>query len=627
MGQVRSRPARLPLIESIAMQPQNHTNAHGPQRSDVSIQARARRLLAGRGPAIGVLVLAVLVRLVFVIQLSGSPCLALHHAAQTDMQYFDSWAHMIAGGDLLSRNLQSECHGWARALADDYLRKYPADSPVPTPSGAMQIDRAAMLWRQWVGRARFTQEPFYAYIGGGLYALGANSYWIYALQFLAGVVSTFLVFALTRRFFDERSAVLAALMASLAGPTIYLEAVLVRTAFLGVAGLALAALVDRAFRRGSRTTWFWSGVALGVAVLLQGHFALFLAGVFVLVFLRRRSVEAGPYRAAAALAAGALVGLLPLVVRNVIVGVPPLILASTGSINFIVANASDANPDATMFRLGHAARILHETGGRFLPTVSATLATYATPVELFASLWRKFLAVGHWYEVPDNTNFYYFKLHAGVLRLLFVNFSVAGALGAVGLVLAGRRRFLDRSPLYLLVAVHLAAMLLFVMRDRFRAPLTLALLPFAGFALSEIARAVRARAAFRALALAAPAIALTVFIARPLPPGRETIRSFDYVAAYAAFYDPKLSELDARGEWGHAAKLLEEAAKLEPGFVRRLGPGRVAAFQESAQTALHFAGVRERYAEALSRVGDAAEAEAQRARASELRAAVPQPAG
>jgi len=574
--------------------------------------------------------LAVAVRIIYFVQLAGSPCIDLHRAPETDMAFFDAWGRAIAAGDLLSARVEPPVHDWHRTLADQYFRAAPADAAAMASEAArLGIEPAAVLWRRWVGGGRFYQEPLYPYLIGAVYAVaGPDPRAVIALQMALGVVSTVFVLLLARRSFGHRAGAAAALLACLGGPWVYPEGVLVRTSLLAFAGLGLALLADRALRAppadgdeigrpGAR--WLVLGLAFGVALLLQTTFLILALGVAIVTIVRERSRAAG---ALGAFALGIVLGIAPLVARNVAVGVPAFGFASAAPVNVIVGNAYEPGVDATTFRGIHLTEIMAGSRGALVPAVARTLGTYPSPVEFVASVARKAAALAHWYEAPDNTNFYYFRLHAGVMRFLFINLVVVGALGVLGLMRAARRGSEDRLALSLLVVTNLLVVLSFVVRDRFRAPLALALVPFAGFALVEIVDAVRARHVRRAAALLVPALLVAGFIARPLPGAMRTIRPPDYWMPYEVRYLPDAREAgEEHGDWRRAADILERSLRTEPRWLDGLGPSRRARDADDAETARIFADAREGYAAALERAGDAAEAGRERARAAELRAA------
>jgi hypothetical protein len=319
-----------------------------------------------------------------------------------------------------------------------------------------------------------------------------------------------------------------------------------------------------------------------------------------------------------ALSAGALIGFGPLVVRNLVVGVSPLVTASGGTATFVTANTADADP-GTM-GLGQAGRILGEAGNAFLPAAVAALNTHPSPTSYLGLLWAKVLATGHWYEIPNNTNYHYGRLHSKVLRALPVSFGVIGPLGVVGLVLALRshRRC---GALLLLVATSLAVVLLFWVYARFRLPLAAALLPFAGFAASCLAAWVKERRWSAAGATLAAVAVLAAHALGPLDPGHPVVRPVDVIAVHQHYYAPRIEEALSRGDWAAAADLVDGFLAAQPAVVHKMGASQPARNREQAALARLYAQAHWNRAELSRRAGRSEQARVHLRRADELRRA------
>ena len=103
-----------------------------------------------------------------------------------------------------------------------------------------------------------------------------------------------------------------------------------------------------------------------------------------------------------------------------------------------------------------------------------TLKTHDSAASVLKMAWAKFAAIWHWYQVPHNTNLYYYGLHAPVLKWMPIGFLVVAAPALVGMVVSWRRRAVC-WPLYLLVAVNLVVLGVFGTNGRYRIVLLAAL--------------------------------------------------------------------------------------------------------------------------------------------------------
>jgi len=446
-------------------------------------------------------------------------------------------------------------------------------------------------------------------------------------QLAAGIGTVLLVRAVARRHFGEAVGALAGFGAALCSPLLYYEGILLRDSLIACAGMALVHFTDRALEKDTPGAWLVAGLVSGAAVVLKSTAALFitLAACWVLVrwgAARKPLASALPRSAAAIL--GIAVFLAPVAARNAAVGAPLLSMSSVGPVAFLFANAADYDPEKGFsVSSEHASRILARTEGRALPTVVETLRTH-TPGSYAAQVLGKLASTWHWFEKPNNTSFYFYRLEAPVLRFLPITFGVIGPLSLVGLAL-GLRRWREHAVLYLFVASTLGTMLLFYVLSRFRIHLVPALIPFAALAVVRFGEGLRARRL-----IAAGAIALAVFIAaawiwRPLPAWRTLVRPVDYIIPQEVHYGPESKAALDAGEPARAAGILERSLRFQPPEVEELGPDTKAMDAQTAGLGRYYATIYDRCALALERSGDPRGARRAAARARELREACARP--
>jgi len=552
---------------------------------------------------------SVLVRIAYFVALSRGPCLSEHRWPQWDMEFFQRWAQAIASGDWLTAQPLHPFHPWHEDVAAAYLEGLPADTPQESP---------AEVWNRWYGGTRFHQEPLYPYLMGITYFfLGADPRWIFAWQMLAGIGSNVLVYLLARRCFGDVVGTLAGALAVLFAPALYYELILLRTALTGFLSLAIALAVLRALEGDSPRRWLLTGILSGLGILLQSFLGLLPAGAAAFLALERRRRRGLVLTCLGALAAGVALPLLPLLARNLAVGAPPLGLTSVGAVTFVCSNAADIDPGAGFVVSRYTARVMAASEGRLGRAVVDTLRTHPSAWSVLRLLARKLAALTHWYEIPNNTNFYFFRLHAGVLRLLPVTFTLVGPLGLLGLVVAVPE-FRRCRVLYLLAAVCAAPMLAFYVLSRFRAPFALALLPFAALAIVRTFGWLRTGRLAVGLASTAAALCLAAWTSRPLPPGRPLIRTQDHSVTYEIYYERLADEAEERGDACGVADVLGEFLRLTPGTVTRLSPLDPPRTRSEALFAGWYGAIHRRRADALRRCGRTQEAAEEQGRADVL---------
>ena len=566
-------------------------------------------LAAHRSLVLAMVALAAgLLRAACLLELNGGPLLEQHRWTESDMWFLDRWARNIAAGDWLSDRPLHPLHSWHREIAATHLAAHPDQARALARDPAAATDPAQALWNRWLGGKTFHQEPLYAYLIAFTYAVaGPDVRWVFLWQMALGVGSTVLVVHLTRRWFGDLAAAVAGLLQVLFAPFLVYDFVLLRTTATTFAALGLVVLLEWALPRPSRRAWLGLGVAFGAALLLQTIFALLLAGAVMLLALRSPGPGAARAGRGAALAAGVLVALAPAIARNVAVGVSPLALSSVGPLVFLAANTVDYVPEEGFGIDDHVPRILSDADGDGVAMVRAALATHPGLGSYLGQLRRKLAVAWNWYEVPNNTNFYYYRLHSRVLSLLPVTFALVSPLALLGLALALPRARQLAVP-YLLAAALLAPLLVFYVLSRFRVSLAVAVIPFAAAAVVTLLRwTTEGRWARCAAALAALAL-LGAWTWRPLVPNRALIRRADWVVPLEVYYAPRMEDNFRRRDWGAAVALLDRALALEPPEVTALRAGAPPRDEESVHYASVFGMVHFRLAQALERAGDATRA-------------------
>lgn len=567
-----------------------------------------------------VLSLSVVVRVAYVRQLRTAPGAVQHTWQESDLWWNDHWGRTLASGDWLVDRPFHPYLGWQRELVSEALARHPEVAARLRAAGA--DDPARALNERWLGGRTFYQEPLYAYLVGVTYRLfGADPWRVYGWQLVLGVVVNLLVWAIARRHFGDAVAAVAALLATASGVVVHYELTLLRDALVTVAAVVLVALADRALDGPPRVRrWLVLGLVLGGALLLKSVFLLWGVALLAVVSWRQRRAPGGLVASAGALVLGTALALAPAVARNVAVGVSPLALSGVGPWAFAQANVVDYPPAYGMWLSARLPDIVAVAQGSLAETVRATLATHDGPGSVLRLLGAKGLAALHWYEQPNNTNVYYYRLQAPVLALLPVGFGVLAPLALPGLLLGLRARR-TAWPLYLMVVTQFASLVLFFTLSRYRAQLIPTLAPFGALTLVSLARWLRARRIAPAAAtLAAIALAAAV-VWRPLPSDLALIPAREYALGYQLWYQVRAGEAAAAGDWPRVARIFADSLRVAPPVLDELAAGRPPRDTDEAQLAELFARVHRARGYALRRAGDVPGAEREEARAAALAAA------
>jgi hypothetical protein len=580
-----------------------------------------------------VVLLSAAVRVVCFLQLASGPCLEQHRWDQSDMAFYDQWARTVAAGDVLADRPLFPTHTWheqvARAFCLDYPERVAALQARVGEEGIPTLTQA--VWNHWLGEKTFYQDPLYPYLVAATYAVGgADVNWVLAWQMALGAASNLLVYLLARDLFGELAGLAGGLLAVLCPIPLYYEMLLLRESCLVFATLGLLYLTAVVRHRPTPGWLFLAGACFGAAMLLKSSTALyFLAAAPALVLAGRPAARTGLLRAAA-LAAGGALALAPAVGRNLAVGAPPLTLASSGPLTFANCNAADNPNQSGFYASGRLHAILEDSGGHWLSVLRETLQTHDGVGSYLTGMERRFLSLWHWYEMPDNSNFYYYRLQAPILWLP-ATFVVLGPLGAVGVALACLGRRGRGSPpggpegsaeatealrsgnvrlAVVLVLICLVTPLLFGSSSRLRLPLEAALMPFAGLTLSSVTWWLAERRLGPAGLTGAAVLLLALAIGRPLPPGERLIRVTDYQVAHR-YYQPRLDEARKQGDSRRLKVLLEQYVATEPPELSTLSASDPPHDEDEERLAQHFAQVHLWYADALRALGRDREASGQ----------------
>ena len=497
---------------------------------------------AARGQRLGpILILALAVRVLHLSFVATTPVLSYHRIfPASDMYMFDQWAHRILAGDVIGRERFHYLYQWQLATA-----------PVEK-------------WTEWYGRApTYYKAPFYPYLVALLERLfGDPAVPMALLQIAASLAAIVLLYRIAADAFGDDAAMWAAFAFALYGPAVHFDALLLRGPWIVLTALFLTQRLQMLRQRAVVTQALVTGMAMGALVVVNEGFA----PTFVLA-AATIGAWAGSWRRALPLL-GAFTGgtagvLVPIVVRNAVVGAPLFKLAVTGSIVYAVFNTAGASPYFFEIRPQNYLPAIGAAGGGLVETAIACLRTFDGPWAGVSFYLQKAIGLLIPWENPDNVNYYYVALRSPILSAL-PGYGVLLPLAIVGFAVAAGRRLAALVPLAPATVSLLTAILLTLPLARYRATLAVFLMPLAGLALAFGVDCIRRRrlavlslaiAGFLAVASAAAGLqAFVVFAGRP---------------AGLHLYRPAEFELGVRfdeehGRLGEATREALDLARLNP---------------------------------------------------------------
>ncbi len=403
------------------------------------------------------------------------------------------------------------------------------------------------------GPTTLMQSPVYPWFLSLIYrAFGPELAAVRIVQALLGAATCGLVTIAARRAFrSDAAALLSGLIASLYAPLVFYEGVLLPATLVVFLNALFVAVVLGGERPGPRRM-LAAGAVLGAAAaanpptlllfpfaLLHLYFAGMESGASAAAESNGRAGAAHTPRPARRFLAGAIAlslgvaaAVAPLAIRNALRTGEFIPLTAGAGINFYHGSNPEANGfyQVPMYRgvpLGgtpeeqsvNMARVASSETGRGLSPSEVSDFWLAAGIEYarehpgaWASLlWRKFRFFWNAYERANVENFYFHRRFAGVLPLPLLVFGVVAPLGLLGVFLT-RGRWRALWLLYGGILAYLATALAFYVLARYRLPVVVFLVPFAGAACVELAALARGRRAAE-LALSLAALAVIAFFA------------------------------------------------------------------------------------------------------------------
>ena len=426
----------------------------------------------------GVFLVALVVRLVHIWQIRSAPFFTV---LMGDSRGYDAWGQRIAAGD-------------------------------------------------WVGSDVFYQAPLYPYFLGTVYTLAGHDLLVVRLcQAVLGAASCALLGMTASRLFGSRAGLIAGLGLTLYAPAIFFDGILQKTVldvFFVCLSLWIVSRIIESTDRSPRSSRVLAsvgglGLAMGGLALTRENAMVFVAVILLWIFTggpfgpffgpsRRSSprshVSEGGQRVrmACVFLLGIAIVLVPVAIRNSIVGGGFYVTTAQFGPNFYLGNNATADGTAQSLRVGRGSAEYerqdatelaeHALGRRLTP---AEVSEYWTnralgfissqPIAWLELMARKFALLWNKTEMLDTESQESYAQWSTVLRIggLIGHFGVLVPLALIGVwtTWPDRKRL---WVLYAMVAAYAASVLLFFIYARYRFPLVPFLMLFAAAGLSRI---------------------------------------------------------------------------------------------------------------------------------------------
>ncbi len=383
---------------------------------------------------------------------------------------------------------------------------------------------------QFIGDRIFFMSPLYPYLMSIIYAIfGAKPFAAMIFQIIPSVATVYFIYLIGNRLAGARTGVIAALSAAAYAPFIFYDGTLLTTTlkvFLSAIIVYLTIITLGIAKSESGkipgNIHFWLlGFVIGFSALAR-PLVLIFAPFLILMFFRTYDKD-WLKKSGTVIAAVAIV-LVPIAVRNLIVGQEFTLTTSSAGMNLYAGN----NPDATglyweapflssvepWYEDEDYRKTASEAVGRELTTREAGGYWMRqaldwiinNPGEYLALLARKAYYFWNQTEFANNISIYTGKELSPILRFNIIGFWLIAPLGLAGLILLWRNKGWRRAQiLWLWIIAYFIGALLFFVASEYRMPILIALHVGTGFFITTLIDRIRGRKtelALRAIVLA-----------------------------------------------------------------------------------------------------------------------------
>ncbi len=398
---------------------------------------------------------------------------------------------LILGAALLVRLLH-----WGAVRDEPFFASLAMDS--------QEYDRWAqgIAAGDWAGSQVFFQAPLYPYGLAVIYAVFGHSLdAVYLIQIALAVAGCWALYRAGLVMGDERIGLAAAALAALYGPFLFHDVQLLKeSAAVAVVSFLLWTLAAAWSEEAPKDLrlWLTAGLLLGVLVLLRENALLLVPFLLPLAGPKRRLLRRG-----AALIAGVALALLPVAVRNGVVGGSYLPTTFQGGVNAYIGNNPDADGTYRPIVPGKQIPALERRGpvqiaerdlGRTLTASEvnsfwmgkAVSWAAGNPGDFLRLQFRKLRMFWSWYEWPDAIDYYWVRQLSPALRWLApVEFGSLTLLALAGLWIV-RREPGPFAPALLFTLGWMLSTVAFFLFSRYRLPAVPALMILAAIPLARL---------------------------------------------------------------------------------------------------------------------------------------------
>ena len=384
----------------------------------------------------------------------------------------------------------------------------------------------------------FFRAPLYYYMLAGIYRLfGVNIALARFIGVILGAVTCYLIARLGAALGGWVVGLIAGLLAAVYWPLVHYDVQLLTVGLEVLLNVLLLWLLLGMVKSGRWWLFLAAGIIWGLSTLARPNILAFAPGIIIWIWLGRK-LATRPWRpslAAALVFVGAILVILPVTIRNRVVGGEWVLIASNGGVNFYIGNNEDADGITAIvpgtrpdwdggYEDSH--RIPEEELGRKLG--EAEVSSYwfkkglawigAHPGAWLKLMVLKFRLFWSPVEILNNQPPGFFARLSGNFIIFWIGFPIIACLGLAGLTsIRGDWRVWALPILYLVICM--GSVILFFCNARYRLPIVPVLILLAAQGVVRLVQDVRARRKSVLGAYLAVGVLAVIFLATN-PPAR-----------------------------------------------------------------------------------------------------------
>jgi len=362
----------------------------------------------------------------------------------------------------------------------------------------------------WIGSEVFFMSPGYPYFLALIFKFaGISIVFVKIIQAIVSAATIPLVYLTARNLFEKKSALIAAILASIYSCFIFYSNLILGETIQIFLTAWLLLLMSKESDNNYPKHWFYIGFLLGLTALFRANILLFMiAAVAWLLFRMRANKDLKKLfkKSIVYLILGSALPILPITVRNYAAGNDIVLLTSNGGINFFLGNNKDApgvfkSPkDFDLFQdmagIKYAKKI---TGKKLTPSESSDYwckqgLEFITqnPADALLLTTKKILLFFDNDENPQSStmDITFYRSFSSLLKIPFPDFLFVMIFAIVGMVFY-RKEWNRLSLIYLFLISYIISTVMFFVIGRFRLAAMPVFIVFAGVGIKELIQVFR----------------------------------------------------------------------------------------------------------------------------------------